>query len=370
MLNGSHRLHALCPYFAMFPGRFARDQIRAHSSPGDFILDPFSGRGTTLLEGLLTARNSVAGDPNPVAYCLTKAKSDTPSIHSVLSRINGLELEYLETPGFDLENERRELPKFFRHAYYYSTLKELLFLRGKLRWRTDRTDCFIAGILLGSLHGEMDKSPWYLSNQMPRRISTKPNYSVKYWRERNLHPRKRKTFDVLRRWSDFRLKHGSPSRTGIALEDDARNLSHRLNFLEGRVRLVVTSPPYFNTTSFAEDQWLRIWALGGDDHPTRVGASKDDRHTSKYKYWRFLTDVWQGISSLLSPEATIVCRIGSHGHSVEDVCKNLVDSVRASFPRAALIGSPVHTNGPDEIGRQQLSSRSSHGELDLVLRLT
>lgn len=263
MIKGSHRLHALCPYFAMFPGKFARDQIRAHSAPEDFILDPFSGRGTTLLEGLLTGRSPVASDPNPVAYCLTKAKSDTPSLQHVINRLDDLEQEYLETPLRALENERRELPKFFKHAYYYSTLRELLFLRRKLRWRSDRTDCFIAGLLLGCLHGEMDKSPWYLSNQMPRRISTKPEYSVKYWRERNLHPHKRKTFDILRRWSGFRLKNGVPARNGIALEEDARDLSHRLNFQERRVRAVITSPPYFNTTSFAEDQWLRIWALGG-----------------------------------------------------------------------------------------------------------
>ena len=58
MVKGSHRLHALCSYFAMFPGYFARGHIRNHSAPGELILDPFSGRGTTLLESLLTQRNA------------------------------------------------------------------------------------------------------------------------------------------------------------------------------------------------------------------------------------------------------------------------------------------------------------------------
>ena len=81
MVKDSHRLHALCSYFAMFPGYFARGHIRNHSAPGELILDPFSGRGTTLLESLLTQRNAVASDPNPVAYCITRQKAN-PSSHN------------------------------------------------------------------------------------------------------------------------------------------------------------------------------------------------------------------------------------------------------------------------------------------------
>ena len=148
-----------------------------------------------------------------------------------------------------------------------------------------------------------------------------------------------------------------------------RDLSRRLPFLEGKVNAVVTSPPYFNTTSFAEDQWLRIWFLGGADHPTRSGASKDDRHTSRYKYWRFIADAWRGVAPLLAPNATIVCRIGLHGHSMEDVCRNMVDAIRASIPRAIPIGSPLLTNPSYETSRQQLSEVSQLGELDFVLRV-
>ena len=369
ILKGSHRLHALCPYFAMFPGDFARGHIRAHSAPGELILDPFSGRGTTLLESLLTFRHAVASDPNPVAYCLTRAKSNSPSLQAVLARIGNLEAEYLETSPEDLEGERSILPRFFKHAYYQSTLWEILFLRRHLRWQAESTDCFISALLLGCLHGERDKSPWYLSNQMPRRISTKPEYSLKYWRERGLYPRKRATFDILRRWSRFRLKQGTPPKTALALQEDVRNLSRRLPFLEGKVKVVVTSPPYFNTTSCAEDQWLRLWVLGGADHPTRTGASRDDRHTSRYKYWRFIADTWRGIAPLLAPNATIVCRIGMHGHSMEVVCRNMVDSVRASIPHATLFGSPLLTTPSNDSGRQQLSEHSHHGELDFVLRV-
>jgi site-specific DNA-methyltransferase (adenine-specific) len=112
----------------MFPGYFARGHIRNHSAPGELILDPFSGRGTTLLESLLTQRNAVASDPNPVAYCITRAKSKSLQPQSVLDRITELEAEFVETPTADLEEERGFLPRFFKHAYYHTALREILFL--------------------------------------------------------------------------------------------------------------------------------------------------------------------------------------------------------------------------------------------------
>jgi DNA modification methylase len=73
-----HPLHALCPYFAMFPADFVLDQLLAYSRPGDLVFDPFSGRGTTVLESLLNNRRVIALDINPVAACVSGAKADVP----------------------------------------------------------------------------------------------------------------------------------------------------------------------------------------------------------------------------------------------------------------------------------------------------
>src|SRR2546428_717921 len=94
--NGAHnhRLHALCPYFAMFPPDFAREQILQHTKPGQVVLDPFSGRGTTLLEALLNGRKAIAGDVNPVAYCVSAAKAHPPSLGQVWDELDVLEKDY------------------------------------------------------------------------------------------------------------------------------------------------------------------------------------------------------------------------------------------------------------------------------------
>ena len=56
--NMRHRLHALCPYFAMFPESFAETWIDQLSKPGEIVLDPFSGRGTTAFQSMLMGRQA------------------------------------------------------------------------------------------------------------------------------------------------------------------------------------------------------------------------------------------------------------------------------------------------------------------------
>jgi DNA modification methylase len=60
----------------MFPESFVQKQLLAYSRPGDKVFDPFCGRGTTILEGLLNDRNAIGSDINPVGACISGAKAD------------------------------------------------------------------------------------------------------------------------------------------------------------------------------------------------------------------------------------------------------------------------------------------------------
>ena len=123
-----NRLHSICPYFAMFPEEFARNHIENLTDKGDLVLDPFSGRGTTLLQALLMERNALAADINPVAYCITGAKAQAPILATVLAEIGKLELQFIESKKSGLLRELEKLPPFFARAFHRSTLQELLFL--------------------------------------------------------------------------------------------------------------------------------------------------------------------------------------------------------------------------------------------------
>jgi hypothetical protein len=334
-------LHSICPYFAMFPEQFAREHIEKLSAAGDYVLDPFSGRGTTLLEALLGGRRGLAMDVNPVAYCISAAKADVPSLRRVLAELADLEASYGVADHYSLEDERRRLPPFFRRAFYCTTLRQILFLRRVLAWQGDRTHRFITALVLGSLHGEMDKSRSYFSNQMPRTISTKPRYSLKYWRRNRLYPHKRDVFQILRARANMRLLNGAPPVRGRVILGDVRSAAKAFHNLRKRIKLIVTSPPYLNVTSYEEDQWLRLWFLGYGARPGYGKISRDDRHGGAERYWKFLREAWIGVGPLLAQDARIVCRIGGKDFNVEEVTSRLTDSIRYALPNARLLSLPV-----------------------------
>jgi hypothetical protein len=317
-----HPLHSLCPYFAMFPEDFVAKHVLAYTRRGDWVFDPFSGRGTTVFESLLNGRPAAGTDINPVAACIAGAKADAPKLSAVLLRLDQLEkLHKEETPKGKASSE------FFRWCFHRSTYSELAFLRQKLNWRRSKVDRFIAAVTLGCLHGESHKTPNCLSNRMPRTISTKPQYSVKWWSERELSPPERKTFDILRVMTKFRLKESVPALTGQVKLRDARQAGQAFPSLKEKVSLIVTSPPYLDTTDYNEDQWLRLWFLGGEEQP-HAGANKDDRHTRLDDYWVFLTETWAGLEPLVRKGTHVVVRIGGTRIPKVELLGGLSESLR------------------------------------------
>ena len=303
-----HRFHSLCPYFAMFPESFAERWIGELTRRGDYVLDPFSGRGTTALSALLLERGAVATDVNDVAFCVTKAKTTAPRAAVLRRRITQLE------SGFDARSwwhKAEQCPEFFHVAFARTTLQQLLYLREKLRWSDRDVDAMVASLVLGSLHGESNVSPNYLSNQMPHTISTKPDYSVRFWKERGFTAPERDVFALLQNRVTFRYESPAPEGEAHVFHSDMRELPRLAEELPGPLRCVITSPPYFDVTNFEEDQWLRLWFLGGPPRPTHGRVSRDDRHSFQDNYWGFIADMWRSLGQVLSRKAHVVIRIGS-----------------------------------------------------------
>src|ERR1044071_4912268 len=123
-----HRFHALCPYFAMFPETFVKKHL-VWAKPGDLVFDPFSGRGTTVFEGLLSGYETFGCDVNPVAVCISNAKANPPSYKEVVERLD--ELRSMRTrPDSSLDKD-----PFFALCFHHSTLQQLHPLRHHLKWR-------------------------------------------------------------------------------------------------------------------------------------------------------------------------------------------------------------------------------------------
>jgi DNA methylase len=339
-----HRFHALCPYFAMFPEAFAEHWIDLLTRPGETILDPFCGRGTAPFQALLMGRRAIACDINPVAYCVTRAKTNAPTTTRLKRRIGDLQRRF----SLEAHTGREPLPEFFAHAYHPDTLSELRYLRERLRWRTSDVDCMLAALILGSLHGEARENAPYLSNQMPRTISTKPAYSIRYWQRHGMTAPRKDVFALLRDRVAFRYASTPPPETAQVICADMRVLARRGAVPHGSIRTVITSPPYLDVTNFEEDQWLRLWFLGHAAHPTRGVISGDDRLYSVDRYWALIADTWRTLGVLLAEKSNVVMRIGMKGVRPERIAEGLLGCAVVSGRKVTLVSAET-----SEIRRRQ-----------------
>lgn len=345
----------------MFPEEFAQAWIERLAKPGAYVLDPFCGRGTTPFQAILMKRRAIACDVNPVAYCITKAKTRAPVLAALLRRITILEHSYRYG---DWESKRRRLPEFFRYAYCASTLRQLLYLRENLRWYCSKVDCMIGALVLGALHGETNRSKNYLSNQMPRTISTKPRYSIKFWKQRKFKPPERDVFELLRHMASYRYESEPPKGKALVFHADMRKLPLVRNMLPKSIKCVITSPPYLNVTNFEEDQWLRLWFLGGPPRPTYGRISRDDRYEAETHYWRFIADFWRVLGTILDKRADIVIRLGSRGVDPERVVSILAASSRFARRKVALLDYEVSSPRRRQTDTFRPGTEASLSEVD------
>lgn len=66
--------------FYKYPA-FVRAAIAAFSQPGDVVLDPFMGSGTTLVEALIAGRHAIGSDINTLAHFLAQVKTTLLTPH-------------------------------------------------------------------------------------------------------------------------------------------------------------------------------------------------------------------------------------------------------------------------------------------------
>ena len=68
----SHNFHS---FPAKFPPQLPRYFIESLTNPGDMVLDPMQGSGTTVLEAILNGRNALGTDIDPLAALITSVKT-------------------------------------------------------------------------------------------------------------------------------------------------------------------------------------------------------------------------------------------------------------------------------------------------------
>ncbi|SJZ82964.1 hypothetical protein SAMN04488128_1011764 [Chitinophaga eiseniae] len=303
-----HALNAICPYYTMFPLEYPMAIMRKYKNSSPKLLDPFCGRGTSLYAARASGFDAWGIDSSPIAVSIAQAKLATTTLEAVMDLAKQLVLkDPLDIPS----------TPFFKHAYSKSTLKQISALREGLMELEVETDASVVlrAASLGCLHGPLNKTigtAGYFSNQMPRTFASKPDYSVKYWKDRKLVPPKVDILKVIERKLNRILDNDYPP-CGNIKQVVAGNSCNTETFsaLPKDFDLIVTSPPYYGMKTYIQDQWLRMWFLGGDPEIDYKNEKDQIKHSGKDIFIQELASVWQNVKKVSLEDLHIYVRFGS-----------------------------------------------------------
>lgn len=143
----THDLHA---FPAKFPPQLPRKFIEALTMPGDYVLDPMAGSGTTPLEAFIAGRQPVIVDIDPLALHVCRVKTTPlPLIEAaeagsrVISRVKTRLFDAADDiPTMLLDTRTQE---FVDYWFDRESQRELIFLLDEIRQvHDDRIRAFLA----------------------------------------------------------------------------------------------------------------------------------------------------------------------------------------------------------------------------------
>lgn len=317
--------HGMCSYLGSFPPGLANYFINYFTQEGDIVFDPFSGRGTTLLESRILNRKPIATDLNPIALALTEAKNMLLKEDEIYQRIEELDRKY---DDLLYQQEANAQPEEIHLIFHSKTLAQLCYLKRKLLKSSKDVDKYLIGIILGILHGgeRADGSSGYASIAMPNTFSMSPDYVRKFVQTNELNRVFRNVFDLLKdKTSRMFKKHNTLTTSGVVLKSDAKRLSEveALKPFHKQVDLILTSPPYLGIVNYAKQNWIRSWFLNQD--PKSVSEELDD-DLNLEEWIDFSRQVIKQLKAFLKKDGVAVFVIGDVAKS-----KNSIISLAREF---------------------------------------
>lgn len=352
------------------PGRYASQLpavlIGLLSRPGETLLDPFAGSGTTLVEAQRLGRRSIGIDVNPVSCLIARAKTVAADAKILRDTLRQLSLEATTVLSSQLSTSaaretQASIPDTVQTTKWYAP-----------EVRRD----------LGLLWNEVARhrgAPRTLAEAAFSAILLKVCRETRHWGYvcDNSWPKTNHSADVL---DEYRLVLDRLSRAFTERDSDLKahfgetvtiaqsqvicgpadlEISH---IPSGSVDLVVTSPPYYGVTDYVKAQRLTMEWLGLDIEPLRLaelGArSKRHRKTSEQEYLIGLRKTFEGVSRCLRRGGRCAVVLGESG-ARHAVVQRSITTIEAS-------GLKCEVNLNRRVSSQRRQAPSVKGEHILV----
>jgi len=358
--------HDVHPYPAKYIPQIPANLIRRLSLPGELVLDPFGGSGTTATEAVRLGRRAISIDANPLATLIGRVKtggigeSDRINLERLESAVQTYTLD--TAPVIDVAAVQQWIPQIPNLEKWFSpvVVAELACVRRLINELTEGRSRDIASLALSRIIVRV-------SNQ-----DSETRYAAK---EKNLPPKFtiRSFLDSLQairrrveQFSDLNASGEARFFTGDSrhvMADDIASES---------VGLIVTSPPYPNATDYHLYHRFRIFWLGFDPRllgEVEIGSHlKHQRKRSGFaEYIDDMTAVLRHCHRVLSAGRYAVFVVGDavfSGETIDTAAGLAAAANEIGFEHVTTVERPIHAT------RRSFSTaaRRARTEKLLVLR--
>jgi hypothetical protein len=336
--------HAFYHYPARFSPAVARAVIETLSRPGDWVLDPFMGGGTAIIEGLCLGRKMLGVDINTLAHFVTRVRT-TPLSRRDEGRIRQWATEAAE--GLDRRHTSDAGPPQLENlpAGVRMFIADALTASKQLRSRRQRAFARCVLLRLGQWALDCREFVAPRRHRLARRLP-------------------RLTDEMLQGLSEFvelcratgvaksqitRDRRRLLCRSAVGLEGDPV-----LQTLSERPRLVFTSPPYPGVHVL-----YHRWQYRGRREtaaPYWIASLQDGRFESFYtggsrtptgrrRYFEMITSAFRSVRALIDPAGLVVQLVGFSDAAIQ-LPQYLLAMEGAGFEEWR-----PHVAGADRLGR-------------------
>ncbi|MEZ6037333.1 MAG: DNA methyltransferase [Planctomycetota bacterium] len=324
-----HSLHEIS-YRACFKPSLPAFFIERLSKPGERVLDPFMGRGTTPLEASLRGRVPCGNDVNPLSAMLLRPRLSPPELGDVAKRVEQLDLD---AGAWRLPDDPPDddLLAFF----HPDTLRELHALRGWFLRRAtsgelDAVDDWLRMVAVNRLTGH--SGGFFSVYTLPPNQATSAEAQRRINDKRKQQPERRDVRAILVKKSKTLLADTAPLWRQRSGELAGRAVlttgpASRIKQLrDASVQLVVTSPPFLDVVHYANDNWLRCWFCGIDARSVPITMAR-----TVAAWQQAMHEVFVELRRVVQPGGRIAFEVG-------EVRKGKVRLEEAVVPTAADAG--------------------------------
>ncbi len=280
----ANSLHEIS-YRACFKPQLPNFFIEKFTKELDIIYDPFTGRGTTIIEAALLNRNVISNDVNPLSTIFTKGRLYIPNLNELKIRLDEIKINENLISEIDLSM-----------FYEKKTLNEILSLKMYFLQRIDTNtfdelDLWIKMVATNRLTGH--SKGFFSVYTLPPNQAVSPDRQIKINEKMNQSPDYRNVKEIILKKSKSLIKDVENKNKLNEIRKNAKfyneDASQTNQIQDGIIQLTVTSPPFLDVVQYAKDNWLRCWfnSINVKDIENKITMSKTLEEWSNKMYLVF-----------------------------------------------------------------------------------